>query len=63
MNGIRSRLGTRARIIERVIVQDFYLGSGTAESHGRAMKIVSEYEVRESEVEVVEEEKQPGTST
>ena len=35
------------------------LGSGTAESHGGAMKIVAEYEIRESEVEVVEEEKQP----
>ena len=63
MNGIRSRLRTRARIVERVSVQDFDLGSGTAESHGGAMKIVSEYEIRESEVEVAEEEKQPGTST
>ena len=59
MNGIRSRLRTRARIIERVSVQDFDLGSGTVESHGGAMKIVAEYEIRESEVEVVEEEKQP----
>ena len=50
---------TRTRVIERVSVQDFDLGSGTAESHGRAMKIVAEYEIRESEVEVVEEEKQP----
>ena len=59
MNGIRSRLRTRAHIIERVSVQDFDLSSGTAESHGGAMKIVAEYEIRESEVEVVEEEKQP----
>ena len=59
MNGIRSRLRTRASIVERVGVQDFDLGSGTAESHGGAMKIVAEYEIRESEVEVVEEEKQP----
>ena len=59
MNGIRSRLRIRARIIERVSVQDFDLGSGTAENHGGAMKIVAEYEIRESEVEVVEEEKQP----
>ena len=35
------------------------LGSGTAKSHGGAMKIVPEYEIRESEVEVLEEEKQP----
>ena len=55
MNGIRSRLRTR----ERVSVQDFDLGSGSAESYGGAMKIVTEYEIRESEVEVVEEEKQP----
>ena len=54
VNGIRSRLRTHARIIERVSVQDFDLSSGTAESHGAAMKIVTEYEV-----EVVEEEKQP----
>ena len=40
-------------------MQDFDLGSGTAESHGGAMKIVAEYEILESEVEVVEEEKQP----
>ena len=59
VNGIRSRLRTRARIIERVSVQDFDLGPGTAESHRGAMKIVAEYEIRESEVEVVEEEKQP----
>ena len=59
MNGIRSRLRTRASIIERVSVQHFDLSSGTAESHGGAMKIVTEYEIRESEVEVVEEEKQP----
>ena len=59
MNGIRSRLRTRARIIERVSVQDFDLGSGTAESHEGAMKIVAEYEIHESEVEIVEEEKQP----
>ena len=45
--------------IESVSVQDFDLGSGMAESHGRAMKIVAEYKIRESEVEVVEEEKQP----
>ena len=44
-------------------MQDFDLGSDTANSHGGAMKIVAEYEIRESEVEVVEEEKQPGTST
>ena len=50
---------TRVRIIERVSVQDFDLGSGTAESHGRAMKIVAEYKIRKSEVEVVVEEKQP----
>ena len=59
MNGIRSRLRTRARIIECVSVQDFDLASGTAESHGGAMKIVAKYQIRESEVEVVEEEKQP----
>ena len=59
MNGIRSRLRTRARMFERVSVQDFDLGSGTAVSHRGAMKIVAEYEIRESEVEVVEEEKQP----
>ena len=59
MNGVRSRLCTCACIIERVSVQDFDLGSGTAESHRGAMKIVAEYEIRESEVEVVEEEKQP----
>ena len=59
MNGIRSQLRTSARIIECVSVQDFDLGSGTAESHGGKMKIVAEYEIRESEVEVVEEEKQP----
>ena len=60
MNGIRSRLRTRARIIQRALVgQTSDLGSGMAESHGGAMKIVAEYEVRESEVEVVEEEKQP----
>ena len=59
VNGLRLRLRTRARIIERVSVQDFDLGSGTAESHGGAMEIVAEYEIRESEVEVVEEEKQP----
>ena len=59
VNGIWSRLRTCARIIERVSVQDFNLGSGMAESHGAAMKIVAEYEIRESEVEVVGEEKQP----
>ena len=59
MTGIRSRLRTRARIIERVSVQDFDLSSGTAKSYGGAMKIVTEYEIRESEVEVVKEEKQP----
>ena len=59
MNGLRSRLRTRACIIERVSVQDFDLGSCMAESHGKAMKIVAEYEIRESEVEVVEEDKQP----
>ena len=59
MNGIRLRLCTRTRIIECVSVQDFDLGSGTAESHREEMKIVAEYEIRESEVEVVEEEKQP----
>ena len=59
MNGIRSRLRTRARIIERVSVQDFDLGSGAAESHGGAIKIVAEYEISESEMEVAEEEKQP----
>ena len=59
MNGLRSRLRTRARIIERVSVQDFDLGSGMAEGHGGAMEIVAEYEIRESEVEVVEEKKQP----
>ena len=59
MNGIRSQLRTRARIIERVSVQDFDLGSGTAESHGGAIKMVAEYEICESEVEVVEEENQP----
>ena len=59
MNGIQSRLRTRPRIIERVSVQDFDPGFGTAESHGGAIKIVAEYEIRESEVEVVEEEKQP----
>ena len=61
MNGIRSRLRTRARIIERVSVQDFAARPWLW--HGRkprgAMKIVAEYEIRESEVEVVEEEKQP----
>ena len=55
MSGLRSRLCTRTRIFERVSVQDFNLGSGTAESHGG----VAEYEICESEVEVVEEEKQP----
>ena len=35
------------------------LDSGTAESHGGAMKIVAECEICVSEVEVVEEEKQP----
>ena len=35
------------------------LGSGMAESHGGAMKIVAECEIRESEVEIVEEEEQP----
>ena len=46
-------------------MQDFDLDSGTAESHGGggggggAMKIVAEYEIRESQVEVVKEEKQP----
>ena len=59
MNRIRSQLCTSACIIERVSVQDFDLGSGAAESHGGAMKIVAEYEIRKSEVEVVEEEKQP----
>ena len=59
MNGIRSQLRTHAHITERVSVQDFDLSSGTAESHGGAIKIVIEYEIRESEVEVVEEEKQP----
>ena len=39
-------------------MQDFDLGSGTAEGRGGAIKIVAEYEIRESEVEVVEEEKQ-----
>ena len=34
-------------------------GFGMAESHGGAMKLVAEYEIRESEVEVMEEEKQP----
>ena len=37
----------------------FDLVSGMAESHGEAIKIVAEYEIRESEVEVVDEEKQP----
>ena len=32
VNGIRSRLRTCARIIERVSVQNFNLGSGTAEA-------------------------------
>ena len=45
-----------AHVYERVSVQDFDLGSGSAESHGGAMKIVTEYEICESEVEVVEEE-------
>ena len=51
---------TRARIIQRALVfKTSDLGSGTAESRGGAMKIVAEYEIRESEVEVLEEEKQP----
>ena len=50
---------TLVLFIKYVSVQDFDLGSGTAESHGGAMEIVAEYEIRESEVEVVEEEKQP----
>ena len=59
MNGIRPRLRTRARIIERVSVQDFDLGYGMVESHGGRTKIVAEYEIPESEVDVVDEEKQP----
>ena len=59
VNGIRAAVCTRARIIQGVSVQDFRPWLW----HGRkplgAMKIVAEYEIRESEVEVVEEEKQP----
>ena len=40
-------------------MQDFDLGSGVAESHGGGIKIVAEYEIRDSELQVVEEEKQP----
>ena len=41
----------------------FDLGSGAAESHRGAMKIVAEYEKRESEVEVLGKRSSHGTST
>ena len=59
VNGIRPRLRTRAHIIQHVSVQDFRPWLWHAESHRRAMKIVAEYEIRKSEVEVLGEEKQP----
>ena len=59
VNGIRSRLRTRVRIIQRVSVQDFRPSLWHGRKPGGAMKIVAEYEIRESEVEVVEKEKQP----
>ena len=59
VNGIRPRLRTRARIIQRVSVQDFRPWLWHGRKPRGAMKIFSKYEIRESEVEVLGEEKQP----